>query len=490
MRSPLKSRTPSLRKRLQAVFIAGVALSAGLVMLMFILLEGPLGRIALSCGIQDYADGIARHLRFDANGRPVGMDETKVERWLFDSLGEEIGLRVLDERGTPQFAMGGTDHLHALTPAGEPFDTRRRTFAYDRAGIAMHAAIAARSHDGRRWYVQLAISDRLVLQMRDAFGDTALRQGVAATCVTFLVIFLITMHFTLRRALDPLRIASSAAQRITPRSLDARLDAQAQPHEIRPLVNAFNDALGRLEHGFRTQQEFLAHAAHELKTPLALIRAQVELGPATPANRLLIDDVDRMARQVQQLLMLAEVSEPRNYRIERIDPRATVQEVFQFMSRVADRREVHLGLMVDDALRSWDVDRGALFTLMKNLLENAIQHSPAGGVVSLTVTSAGFSVEDQGPGVTAQDLPRIFDRFWRGKDRQDEGAGLGLAICMEITQAHGWALDARCAAPGHGLTMVARLGGRSASAWRPPARPTGADRIGGSGARAMRAALF
>jgi signal transduction histidine kinase len=162
---------------------------------------------------------------------------------------------------------------------------------------------------------------------------------------------------------------------------------------------------------------------------------------------------------VQQLLLLAEVSEPQNFRLDWVDPRPTIQEVYDYMARVAERHSVFLGLLIAPDVRLWDADRGALFTLLKNLLENAIQHSPPGGVVTLTVSPAGFSIVDQGPGVSAADLPRMFDRFWRSAERREEGAGLGLAICREIASAHDWDLQAR--RRDQGLEVYAVMKGRS-----------------------------
>ncbi|WP_431262384.1 sensor histidine kinase [Roseateles chitinivorans] len=101
---------------------------------------------------------------------------------------------------------------------------------------------------------------------------------------------------------------------------------------------------------------------------------------------------------------------------------------------------------------TWDADRGALFTLLKNLLENAIQHAPAGSLVSVEIEADRLSVRDRGPGVTPHQLSRIFGRFWRGAHRRDHGAGLGLAICQEIAEAHGWTLSAQPEDPG--LRMV------------------------------------
>ncbi|UXH80944.1 sensor histidine kinase [Roseateles amylovorans] len=491
------------------MFVAGMALSVGIVSVAVLMLAQSFSQRLLHSGIEDYTEAIAEHLRFDAHGVPVGVDESKIEPWLFSSLAEELSMRILDGAGRVIHSSEPMAQSLALAPEGEAFDPERRSFAFHRNGIAMHGATVRFTHAGRPWMFQFATSDRLVLRMRDSIGLPAVGRGIAATCGVFLIIFFVTIHLTLKRALQPLRDASADAQRITPRTLDERIQVEAQPAEIRPLVTAFNQALDRLQNGFRTQQEFLASAAHELKTPLALIRAQVELGPQDAHRRLLLDDVDRMARQVQQLLMLAEVSEPQNYRIETLDPRATLQEVFDYMSRVGERREVHLGLRIDDDLRHWRADRGALFTLLKNLLENAIQHSPPGSVVSLTVGRLGFSVVDQGPGVTADQLPRLFERFWRGPDRREEGAGLGLSICTEIATAHGWRLTPHCAAPGQGLTMRAEMpgsaalkleqGSRGKAGSRPPepaprgaaARPReGAASLRQSAGRAVSEALF
>lgn len=435
----------SLRGRLLGVFVLGLAASATLVALVFLLAREPFHRHLMVDRAQYYAHEIAEHIRFDAQGQPVGFDDQLAEPWLFNGLGREVVLRVLQPDGRVALTLDGDPAPSALAPEGEGFDPARRSFTTRRDGVEMHVGTVPLERGGRTWLMQFAFTDRLWLRMQRSFGGPAVQDALLALCAVFLIVFCVTTHFTLRHALRPLRQASGAARRISPRSLDHRLDEALQPQEIRPLVQAFNQALDRLERGFRTQQEFLASAAHELKTPLALIRAQVELGPAGPSRGQLLEDVDRVARQVQQLLLLAEASEPQNYRIERIDPRPALQEVFDFMERVAERRQVHLGIRVDPALKTWEADRGGLFTLLKNLLENAIQHSPTGGAVWLTAGLTGFSVADQGKGVAPEHLPRIFDRFWRGADRRDDGAGLGLSICTEIATAHGWTLSA---APG------------------------------------------
>ena len=239
------------------------------------------------------------------------------------------------------------------------------------------------------------------------------------------------------------------ASAISTRALHARLQAASVPAEISPLVESFNQTLDRLERGFRLQQEFLANAAHELKTPLGLIRAQIELrNDGSQELKALLGDVEYMTRQVQQLLHLAEVSEPRNYTFATTAIAAVAHEAVDFLQWMANTAQIRLTVSDSDVATRWSADRGALFTLLKNLLENAIEHAPRGSTVSVEIAGGSLCVRDQGEGVEAAQLPKLFDRFWRGPERRDIGAGLGLAICQEIALAHEWTLIAERAEPG------------------------------------------
>jgi signal transduction histidine kinase len=250
--------------------------------------------------------------------------------------------------------------------------------------------------------------------------------------------------------LRPLRAASEAAARIDLHNLSARIAADSVPTELAPLIDAFNLALERLEKGYRVQQEFLAAAAHELKTPLALVRGELELN-GTADRALLLKDIDGMARQVHQLLHLAEASEAHNYAIGPTDVSAVAIDVVDFLTRLAKDSGVRLALELPPAAVEWQADQGALFSLLKNLVENAIQHSPQGGVVTVALEPGSISVRDQGAGIREEHLPHIFKRFWRGPGRDQHsggGAGLGLSISQEIAAAHGWRLQVSAALPG------------------------------------------
>lgn len=334
-------------------------------------------------------------------------------------------------------------------PPGSEHRLERDGFVFKRNGMTIYGATEPFEHQGRHWYLQFATSERVMKLVQHSFALPYMGIGIGIFSAMLIVAFGLCAYIALRYALKPLHDISKAAAAISPRSLHARLQTETMPAEISPLVASFNQVLERLQRGYRLQQEFLANAAHELKTPLALIRAQIELPVDDTSTRdSLLSDVDYMTRQVQQLLLLAEASEANNYKFALVAVQDQVQEVVTYLQRMADTADVRLEVAAaaDDAV--WNADRGALFTLLKNLLENAIQHAPAKTAVSVEIQSDTVIVRDCGPGVDAAQLPLLFERFWRGAYRRDHGAGLGLAICQEIAFAHGWRLMAERAEPG------------------------------------------
>ncbi len=430
---------PSFAKRLLVAFVFAWLLSmivAGLVLeAMFVWFPSA----GIAHGLGEQAAWIAQHLRFDAAGRPVTLDEAPDTAWLHTAAPRDWKFRVLDARGAT--ILASEPGAPALAPAGLAFDGARDRFDMVADGLPLHVVTQALAHDGHPYFIQAAISDRAAAVFRGSVVGPIL-QNAAGIAVIALALFGVGVHFMLRRVLRPLSEASAAASRIDPRNLETRLSAQTMPREMRPLIEAFNEALDRLEKGYRVQQEFLASAAHELKTPLALMRGQVELSESTERETLL-HDIDVMARQVHQLLHLAEASEVGNYEFERVDAAVVAGEAVAFLQRLAQRAAVHLDLRAPDAMAPVRADRGALFVLVKNLAENAIQHSPRGAVVSLVLGGGGIVVRDEGDGIAPEHLGELFKRFWRGPARRDNGAGLGLSICFEIATAHGWRLTAR-----------------------------------------------
>jgi signal transduction histidine kinase len=449
----------SLSVKVLIAYVIGAVLSVLLIVATAIAIVSTQGDVLSGLDVADATRDMAEELRFDSGGVPIGVGDNRLDRnfsfdlqedfnleWIFESLKQEAAYRVLDASGkVVLYSAAGATFWPEAGAAGPPKPGR---FEFEHEGVAMRGATAAVERNGQVWYLQMAVSRRFMHLMYQAFALPFTGAGVTLFILVLLFVFGPCVYVALRLALKPVRRLSEAAAEISPRSLHARLPTQAVPSEITPLVDSFNRVLERLEQGYRIQQEFLATAAHELKTPLALVRAQVELSPHSADRSMLLRDVEHMSRQVQQLLHLAEASEVQNYRPTLIDMHDVVHEAASYLQRMADAASVRLELPQRTVDVSWQADHGALFTLLKNLLENAIQHTAAGTLVSVEFDATTLSVRDWGSGVPQDQLSKIFARFWRGPHRRDDGAGLGLTICQEIALAHGWELRAHRAEPG------------------------------------------
>jgi signal transduction histidine kinase len=250
--------------------------------------------------------------------------------------------------------------------------------------------------------------------------------------IVFLLVQLAISAFTVRKSLAPLQQLSALAGRIRPGSSDIRLPQAGVPEEILPLVKAANSALDRLDEGLQLQREFTANAAHQLRTPLAVISANVDLMADKAAAAKLRYDVDLMSRIITQLLLVARL-ETLNIRLDdQVELRSVVREAAENLGPLAiSSRKT---LEVDEPARPVFV-RGnthAVAAAVSNLIENALNHSPSGGAVRIRVTpNPSIEVLDSGPGVPPDLRERIFERFWRGETSR-EGAGLGLAIVRRI----------------------------------------------------------
>jgi signal transduction histidine kinase len=254
--------------------------------------------------------------------------------------------------------------------------------------------------------------------------------------------------WTIKQALKPLRATSDAARAIEPGCLDGRLPVAGLPSEITPLVQAANGALDRMQEAYAAQQRFIATAAHELRTPIAIVRAAAERLPPGPDRSAMLADVDRLGHLAGQLLTLARVE--RNAAITAsADAVPLLRQTALELAPAAAAQGIFLGVEAPDSMMVKG-DAEKLTAIMRNLIENALNHEPEGGEVIAALSADGqLTVIDHGPGIPAEHRSRIFARFERGEWTKTGGTGLGLAIVQDAAQSIGAVASVSQADPGH-----------------------------------------
>jgi signal transduction histidine kinase len=272
-----------------------------------------------------------------------------------------------------------------------------------------------------------------------------------------LALLLLVNLLTIWAAFAPMRAASLMMAGIGPKATGLRLPEENLPKEIYPLIRAVNLALDRLDQGFKAQRAFTADAAHELRTPLAVLRAHIDALPDRKAAEALRRDLDPMARLVSQLLKIAQLETLAVDVEERADLHAVAVEAASLLAPLAVNAGKSIAVTgVAGSVMVWG-NEDALGQAARNLIENALAHTPPGTTVEVEVDAApALKVRDHGPGVEPTVRTRVFQRFWRGDKRTGDGAGLGLAIVARIAEAHGGSV-AVDDAPGGGALFTLRL---------------------------------
>ncbi|MGE5516927.1 MAG: sensor histidine kinase [Bacteroidota bacterium] len=253
----------------------------------------------------------------------------------------------------------------------------------------------------------------------------------------FLVALMGVSILTIRGTLKPLRRLSRMAEAIGPATTEVRLPHDRVPREVMPLVHAVNNALERLEDGFRLQREFTADAAHELRTPLAVLAAHIDTLPDRETAKALRRDLDGMTHLVEQLLRIARVEALVVKPCDSANLADLARDVAAWLAPMAIRNDRTIEVEAPDDEVTVHGQEDALFHAIRNLVDNALRYTPAGTAVTLTVLAdpPTLLVRDRGPGVPAEQRPMLFQRFWRG-ERQSAGTGLGLAIVQRTMHAH------------------------------------------------------
>jgi two-component system OmpR family sensor kinase len=263
------------------------------------------------------------------------------------------------------------------------------------------------------------------------------------------------------------------AREIEDGNLHRRLPHPGDDDEIGQLVQTLNAMLERIEHAFDTQRRFTADASHELRSPLSRLRAEIEItlrrprdsGDYVTALRSCLEEVERLTTLVEELLMLARIDagQERGAAVV-VSLAGLARDTIDRLAPQARERGIDI-VLSDESPQTVDVDGAPLGLVLRNILDNALKFSPAGGRIDVRIAAGGhgivLTVADQGPGIGADELPFVFDRFFRGDGaRADgiDGVGLGLALCQAILRNHGGRIEVSNQPQGGALFSV----------WLPP----------------------
>ncbi len=382
--------------------------------------------------MQEQAVSVAEHLTV----QPDGHLELKLPLDLLGLYSQAYGrysYAVTDDRGRVLFSSL-EDHS-ALFPA----DARSGDveFLQQRRGDAtVSGASIKKTVGGQVVWIQTGED----LANRDVLIDdivTDFYRNVGWITLPILLVLLIADIAIFRRALRPLREASEIARDIGPTRTGLRLPTEEIPREVRPLVFAVNQALDRLEEGLRIQRDFTADAAHELRTPLSILRTRLDLLEDEQTGHALRQDVEGMAHIISQLLDMAELDAFVIDPAEKADLRSVTAGVAEFVAPLALAQGKDVALLGETAPVWVRGNPEMLSRAIRNLAENAINHTAAGTTVEFAVDADGtVSVLDHGPGIAEDERNFIFQRFWR-RDRNKAGStGLGLSIVQRIVELH------------------------------------------------------
>ncbi|BCQ26087.1 two-component sensor histidine kinase [Caballeronia sp. NK8] len=389
---------------------------------------------------------------------------------LFDYELRTVALSLPHNIGAEDVAQGRNPELHGIADdrlvidiwdrSGRLIYHSPREPALPRFGEGFHSA----AREGILWRAfGVAQPDRFVqvsqpYSIRDDLAITLALRAIwpLALLIPALVVIVLVV---VARGLAPVRGLSQSLAARSPESLEPIAFERPMPDELRPLVDALNDLLARLNEASQAQRTFVADAAHELRTPLTALKLQIQ--GATGDGSLQVDAatlakidgrLNRLIHLAQQLLSMAREDAAREAAILPMSLRTLCEVRVGDFSLLAEARSIDLGLELEQALDDHDAftimgDTHALAVLVNNLLDNAIRHTPHGGRVDVMLRrdteGISLTVLDSGTGIPESEIDRVCDRFYRCAGTTGHGSGLGLAIALRIAQRHHATLEVR-----------------------------------------------
>jgi heavy metal sensor kinase len=413
--------------------------------------------------------GLHGYLKLDGGKPAIAFDGSDAEQVAFvqeatryyqiydaadgQLLVESQGLEPLGVHFTP-------DEVRGFVEAPKAFDIQTAYGRFRFSNTVMSPA------SGRRYLVQVGASLDPVDAALRRFLDVLLWSALPS-----LLVAVVAVWWTVRTAVAPLGALARETRRITIGTLDRRLPTRGTADELDEVAAAFNDTLSRLETAVAEMRQFSSALAHEVRTPLAALRGEIELSLMHPAGNpdkrasawSQIEEIDKLTRLVNQLLTLARAESgeiPLNR--QHVDLGALAVSVTEQLEPVACAQHLSLGCVVHNAVKV-PGDAGWLERLLLNLLDNALKYTPHGGAIDVSVDGVGgygrVDVRDTGIGISHDVLPKVFERFYRADPSRSsavEGAGLGLSLAKWIIDRHDGRIEVE-STPGRGSTFTVWL---------------------------------
>jgi len=422
--------------------------------------------LSLARGLESGVDRVLSDAARQASGvlQAVGSDQELQEEFRRINVGTVVGL--YDDNGD-RFLAGRTlppaiDHPLPVTGSAPRLDTVSLPDGTSWRVLTQHV-------------VQPGQPERMLVVARsETFVEIAVGQLLMLIGITAPLVLMVAVAggvFLASRALNPIDQITRTAGAISAEDLSRRLGLRKANDEVGRLAATFDHMLDRLDRAFERQRRFTSDASHELRTPLSMLVSRAGMALERQRSRAEYEDVLRavrdeglhMGRIVNDLLMLARADAGDAIALtERLDVAELVGSVAEAMGPIASTHAIRLTAATAEGVEVVG-DQTRLTQLLVNLVDNALAHTPAGGSVELQACrdrgQAVLHVADSGTGIASADLPHVFQRFFRAQAdrcREGGGAGLGLALCQSIAQAHGGEITLESVL-GHGTRVTVRL---------------------------------
>jgi signal transduction histidine kinase len=467
-------RTSSIQRRLvAAVVLTQLLLAVGLVFVGVYFTRRQL-RTAFDAGLHGRAMSVAALVRYSEEPHPV---------LIFD---RELAPPPLD-RGHPDFyqIIDADHHVIAASPnwPSEFNSVPRKGRSYWSLSLQGAKYRAVRLENVPvldRESADVAPDAKLTViyaAPTEELGEVVWRAGLFTGLASLALLGISTAIAVgaIRRGLAPLQMLASSAAAVSPANWELHTPAEASSTlELAPLTQAMTAMLANLRQAFTSQREFLANAAHELKTPAAILKSTLQSLVQRPRSsdeyragiEAALEDMARLEKLLHSMLRLARAEQwamgSLRPDLGEVDLSTSCELCVERLLPLADQRGVKVELR-NEGSPTLKADAEDLELVWSNLLENAIQYSPAGSKVTVSVQGNGdfaeVAVKDEGPGISEAEITQIFERFHRGdasRARETGGYGLGLAISKAIVEAYGGSVTAESQL-GEGTKMIARL---------------------------------